>query len=108
MTISRRRPIKKLSNYCERQDIVKTIVSRGGRPDLAVQALSFVKAPTLFLVGGKDYQVITLNQQAMEHVKTVKKMTIIPGATHLFEEPGALESVADLSLFWFSKYLKRE
>ncbi|MEE9911730.1 MAG: dienelactone hydrolase family protein [Deltaproteobacteria bacterium] len=90
----------------EHQSVVKAIVSRGGRPDLAGRALSLVKAPTLFIVGGIDYQVITLNEEAVEKVKTIKKLTIVPGASHLFEEPGALESVADLAAFWFSQYLK--
>lgn len=90
----------------EHQDIVKAVVSRGGRPDLAGRALSIVKAPTLFIVGGNDYQVITLNEEAMERVRAVKKMTIVPGATHLFEEPGTLEAVADLAAYWFTQYLK--
>lgn len=90
----------------EHQDVVKAVVSRGGRPDLAGRALSIVKAPTLFIVGGNDYQVITLNEEAIERVKAVKKMTIVPGATHLFEEPGTLEMVAELAASWFSKYLQ--
>ena len=90
----------------EHQDIVKAVVSRGGRPDLAGRALSIVKAPTLFIVGGNDYQVITLNEEAMDRVRAVKKMTIVPGATHLFEEPGTLEMVADLATHWFTQYLK--
>ncbi len=90
----------------EHQDIVRAVVSRGGRPDLAGRALSIVKAPTLFIVGGNDYQVITLNEEAMERVKAVKEMTIVPGATHLFEEPGTLEMVADLATSWFAKYLQ--
>lgn len=89
----------------EHQDIVRAVVSRGGRPDLAGRALSIVKAPTLFIVGGNDYQVITLNEEAIERVKAVKKMTIVPRATHLFEEPGTLEMVADLAASWFAKYL---
>ena len=91
----------------DHQDVVSAIVSRGGRPDLAGRALSLVQAPTLFIVGGEDYDVITLNKQAMEKVKAVKKMTIIPGATHLFEEPGTLESAATLAASWFLQYLKR-
>lgn len=74
--------------------------------DLADRALPLVQAPILFIVGDEDYDVITLNEYAMERVKAIKKMTIIPGATHLFEEPGALESVADLAAYWFLKYLK--
>jgi len=87
------------------QGTVKAIVSRGGRPDMAANALGLVRAPTLFIVGGEDGQVITLNQQAMEYVRTTKKIVIIPGATHLFEEPGALESVADLASHWFLQYM---
>jgi putative phosphoribosyl transferase len=89
----------------DHQDIVKVIVSRGGRPDLAGRALSIVKAPTLFIVGGEDHQVIALNAQAMERVSAIKKMTIVPGATHLFEEPGTLEAAADLAANWFEQYL---
>lgn len=89
----------------DHQDIIKAIVSRGGRPDLAGRALSIVKAPTLFIVGGHDHQVIDLNEQAMERVNAIKKMTIVPGATHLFEEPGTLEAAADLAANWFQQYL---
>lgn len=88
------------------QGAVQAIVSRGGRPDLAGRALSLVKAPTLFIVGGEDHQVITLNELAMEKVRAVKKMSIVPGATHLFEEPGTLELVADLASNWYIQYLK--
>jgi putative phosphoribosyl transferase len=88
------------------QDVVKAVVSRGGRPDLAGPALALVKAPTLFIVGGEDHQVITLNEQAMAKVQAVKKMTIVPGATHLFEEPGTLELAADLAAYWFLQYLE--
>jgi putative phosphoribosyl transferase len=90
----------------DHQDIVQAIVSRGGRPDMAGSALGLVRAPTLFIVGGEDDQVIMLNKQAVEYVKATKKLVIIPGATHLFEEPGALESVADLASIWFLQYLK--
>lgn len=84
---------------------VRAIVSRGGRPDLAGQALRRVQAPTLLIVGGNDHQVIRLNESAMEQMITTKKMVIVPGATHLFEEPGALESAARLALQWFRQYL---
>jgi putative phosphoribosyl transferase len=86
-------------------DIV-TVVSRGGRPDLAEQYLPKVKAPTLLLVGGYDTEVIALNKQAMAKMTTEKKLVIIPGATHLFEEPGKLEEVARISTEWFLNYLK--
>lgn len=89
-------------------DEVKAIVSRGGRPDLAGNALSAVQAPTLLIVGGADYGVIALNQEAMEKLAGKKKLEIIPGATHLFEEPGALEAVARLALTWFVENLGGE
>jgi len=84
---------------------VGAIVSRGGRPDLAEQALKHVKAPTLLLVGGNDYIVIQLNQQAYNVIKAEKELRIIPGASHLFEEPGALEEVARLAAEWFRQHL---
>ncbi len=84
---------------------IAAVVSRGGRPDLAAQYLSQVKAPTLLLVGGSDTEVIELNRQAMEQMTTVKKLVIVPGATHLFEEPGALEEVSKVSANWFLHYL---
>jgi len=89
---------------------VGAIVSRGGRPDLAEKSLKYVKAPTLFIVGGDDYIVIQLNQQAYNFIKTEKELRIIPGASHLFEESGALEQVAHLAAEWFNKHLlkKRE
>lgn len=89
----------------ERPDIVKAVVSRGGRPDLADQALRRVKAPTLLIVGGLDDVVIELNQQAMAALRCEKELKIIPGATHLFEEPGTLEAVARLATDWFTRHL---
>lgn len=86
---------------------VKAIVSRGGRPDLAGGALGLVRAPTLLIVGGHDRQVIMINERAMEMMTAKKEMIIVPGATHLFEEPGALESVSRLSSRWFLKHLDR-
>ena len=86
--------------------IVKTIVSRGGRPDLAGAALPLVKAPTLFIVGGDDEPVIELNRSAMAKMQCVKQLDIVPGATHLFEEPDTLEAVASLATAWFSQYLR--
>jgi len=88
--------------------LVHAIVSRGGRPDLAGQALLQVQAPTLFIVGGHDRQVIQLNEQAMEFVRAIKKLVIVPGATHLFEEPGTLKSAAELAAKWFGRYLAPE
>lgn len=89
----------------ERPDVVKAVVSRGGRPDLAGQSLGLVKCPTLLLVGGYDDVVIELNKQALSKLKSEKKLIIIPEATHLFEEPGKLEEVAQHAINWFSHYL---
>ncbi len=86
-------------------DDIAAVVSRGGRPDLAMDHLDQVTAPTLLIVGGLDYPVITMNQQAYERLKTQKQMVIVPGATHLFEEPGALQEVARLAGEWFEKYM---
>ena len=86
------------------QDVV-AIVSRGGRPDLAGDALLRVKAPTLLIVGGEDRQVIRLNETALAQMHGEKRLDIIPGATHLFEEPGTLEQVASLARLWFEHYL---
>ena len=85
---------------------IKAIVSRGGRPDLALPILDKIKAPTLFIVGGNDDVVILLNKKAFANLDGIKKLEIIEGATHLFEEPGTLEKAAELSANWFNKYLK--
>jgi putative phosphoribosyl transferase len=87
---------------------VDAVVSRGGRPDLAGEALPKVKAPTLLIVGGNDDIVIELNEQARDKMRCEVKLEIIPGATHLFEEPGALEKVAQLASQWFSRHLTRK
>jgi pimeloyl-ACP methyl ester carboxylesterase len=84
---------------------ISAVVSRGGRPDLASRYLSQVQAPTLLIVGGADTVVIELNQEAYDMLSSVKKLEIVPRATHLFEEQGALEKVADLASKWFLKYL---
>jgi len=81
------------------------VVSRGGRPDLAGDALSRVQAPTLLIVGGNDDVVIELNRQAQAQLTAENALTIVPGATHLFEEPGTLEEVARLATEWFQRYL---
>lgn len=86
-------------------DIVKAIVSRGGRPDLAGPSLPDVKSPTLLIVGGDDTTVIELNEQAREQMRTECKIVIVPGASHLFEELGKLEEVARLATDWFLRYL---
>jgi putative phosphoribosyl transferase len=85
---------------------VKAVVSRGGRPDLAgSDALHAVGAPTLLIVGGEDYDVIELNQAAQRDLRCTKELRIIPGATHLFEEPGTLEAVAGAAAAWFTRHL---
>jgi dienelactone hydrolase len=84
---------------------VRAIVSRGGRPDLAGFVLPEVKAATLLIVGGDDEVVIELNKKAYSQLQCIKKMEIIPNATHLFEEPGKLEEVSRLAMLWFQKYL---
>lgn len=89
----------------ERADDVAAIVSRGGRPDLAGDALQRVRARTLLIVGGADPQVLELNQRALALLRTHKELVVVPGATHLFEEPGALEEVARLAAEWFSRFL---
>lgn len=87
------------------QLIIKAVVSRGGRTDLAMDTLSLVLAPTLFIVGGLDFGVIELNEKAFLKLQCVKRFEIVPDATHLFEEPGRLEEVSRLAREWFSKYL---
>lgn len=84
---------------------VKAVVSRGGRPDLALQALADVTAATLLIVGGEDHTVITLNEAAYSTLHCQKKLEIVPGATHLFEEPGKLDEVTHLAKAWFERYL---
>ena len=87
-------------------DRVSAIVSRGGRPDLAgVAALSAITAPTLLIVGGADPEVLSLNRRALQHLRCEKSLAIVPGATHLFAEAGALEQVADLAASWFVAHL---
>ncbi len=89
----------------ERPEAVAAVVSRGGRPDLAGIHLQRVKAPTLLIVGGNDVPVIELNKQAMRLISAQTQLVIVPGASHLFEEPGALEEVARLARDWFLRYL---
>ena len=89
----------------ERTRSVAAIVSRGGRPDLAGPALPRVRAPTLLIVGGNDEPVITLNRTALAQLRCEKQLVIIPGATHLFEEPGALDEAARLACEWFGRHL---
>ncbi|MGZ5033070.1 MAG: dienelactone hydrolase family protein [Usitatibacter sp.] len=88
---------------------VAAVVSRGGRPDLASrEALASVTAPTLLIVGGEDSGVIELNESAWEELRCVKALRIVPGATHLFQEPGALEAVATLAADWFAQHLSEK
>jgi putative phosphoribosyl transferase len=91
----------------EMPDLVKAVVSRGGRPDLAGAALSRVRAPTLLIVGGNDEVVIELNREALAQLRAPARLEIIPGATHLFEEPGALDEVARLARDWIESYAAR-
>jgi putative phosphoribosyl transferase len=88
-----------------RPDAVRAIVSRGGRPDLAGAALTSVQAPTLLIVGEHDDQVVQLNRQALTQLRCEKRLVIVPGATHLFEEAGALDEVARLARGWFQRHL---
>ncbi|HEX7049904.1 MAG TPA: dienelactone hydrolase family protein [Longimicrobiales bacterium] len=85
--------------------VVDAIVSRGGRPDLAGRDLAEVCAPTLLIVGGRDEVVLELNREALERLRAEKELVVIPGATHLFEEPGALDQVAELAADWFRRHL---
>lgn len=94
-----------LGAAAERPDRVDAVVSRGGRPDLAGAALPHVRAPTLLVVGGLDLQVLDLNRQAQEQLSAETKLEVVPGATHLFEEPGALAAVANLAADWFGTHL---
>lgn len=85
---------------------VGAVVSRGGRPDLACAALPAVRSPTLLIVGGDDEPVILMNRAAHAQLRCTKELNIVPGATHLFEEPGTLEQVARLAIQWFQRYLQ--
>ena len=88
----------------EQRQTIGAVVSRGGRPDLAGDALLRVAAPTLLVVGGNDRLVLDLNQQALQRIRAEKRLEVIPDATHLFEEPGALERVAALATDWFTRH----
>ncbi|MEJ2585318.1 MAG: dienelactone hydrolase family protein [Robiginitalea sp.] len=89
------------------RDNISAVVSRGGRPDLAMEDLPKVKSPTLLLVGGLDTEVIQLNRQAQSQMLAPTQLEIIPGASHLFEEPGKLQEVAERTAGWFSKYFQK-
>ena len=94
-----------LAAAAHRPDAVSAVVSRGGRPDLAADLLPRVKAPTLLIVGGYDDVVIELNQRALDLLACEKRLEIVPGATHLFEEPGTLDAVIELATAWFVRFL---
>lgn len=89
-------------------DTIKAVVSRGGRPDMALRALNQVKAPTLLIVGGMDIPIIEMNKFAFDELQSVKEMKIIPGATHLFEEPGKLHEVATSAISWYKRHLVKK
>jgi putative phosphoribosyl transferase len=89
----------------ERPAAVRAVISRGGRPDLADRALPKVQAPTLLIVGGRDEPVIGMNREAMRHMRALVELEIVPGATHLFEEPGAIEQVTRLAADWCQRHL---
>ena len=91
----------------ELPNVVRAVVSRGGRPDLAGDALPHVQAPTLLIVGGADGPVIEMNKDAMRRMRSLVALEIVPHATHLFEEPGTLEEVARLAAGWFARHLQR-
>lgn len=91
----------------KRPDAVETVVSRGGRVDMAEGFLGDVSVPVLCIVGGRDIQVLSMNRQAIEKMDTDTELKVIEGAGHLFEEPGALEHVAKLTVDWFSRYLSK-
>jgi putative phosphoribosyl transferase len=87
---------------------VKAVVSRGGRPDLAAEALPQVRAPTLLIVGGLDYEVLELNREALRRLRCDARLDVVPGATHLFEEPGTLEQVVEHAANWFIAHVPGE
>jgi putative phosphoribosyl transferase len=95
-----------LQSSAENDTEIGAIVSRGGRPDIVMSILDKVKAPTLLIVGGDDLEVLRLNRLAYERLECEKELKIVPGATHLFEEPGKLQEVADLAALWFAEHFK--
>jgi dienelactone hydrolase len=93
-----------LVTAAEAPDLIHAVVSRGGRPDLAGDALARVKAPTLLIVGGDDSEVLALNRAAFAELQCIKALRVVPGATHLFEEPGTLDQVIELARGWFTAH----
>ena len=96
-----------LTAAAARPELISAVVSRGGRPDLAAGALASVLAPTLLIVGERDTVVIELNRRAMAQLTCPTRLEIVPGATHLFEEPGTLDQVVSLATAWFTQYLEK-
>jgi dienelactone hydrolase len=94
-----------LLTAADRPDVVAAVVSRGGRPDLAGAALDRVRAPTLLIVGGADPQVLRLNREAAARLPAEREVAVVPGATHLFEEPGALDRVVELTVAWLDRWV---
>jgi len=94
-----------LSVAARAPELVKAVVSRGGRPDLAIRQLGRVQAPTLLIVGGRDHEVLQLNRKALTALNCEKRLEIVPGASHLFEEPGTLEEASALATEWFTEHL---
>jgi putative phosphoribosyl transferase len=92
----------------EEKEGVRAVVSRGGRPDLAGQALPKVRAPTLLIVGSEDTEVLTLNRTALDRLRVEKRLEVVPGASHLFEEPGTLDTAAELAAAWFWAHLAQK
>ncbi len=88
-------------------EVVRAVVSRGGRPDLAADSLADVGAATLLIVGGRDLEVLELNRRAFLHLRCTRQIEVVDGATHLFEEPGTLEAVAQLAVDWFAAHLAK-
>jgi dienelactone hydrolase len=86
--------------------VIEAVVSRGGRPDLAMEILPRVKAPVLLIVGSEDHDVLLLNKEALQKLGGRKQMKVVDGATHLFEEPGTMDIVCDLAAGWFEKFLE--
>jgi putative phosphoribosyl transferase len=95
-----------LTAAARRPELIRAVVSRGGRPDLAANALADVQAPTLLIVGARDTVVIDLNRRAMAQLESPTRLELVPGATHLFEEPGTLDQVVALATAWFKQYLE--
>lgn len=95
-----------LKAAASRPEQISAVVSRGGRPDLAADALEKVASPTMLIVGGEDEPVLTWNREAMQRISALCRLEIVPGATHLFEEPGALDQVTEHATRWFSEHLK--